>query len=205
MPDAVHSRACTKCHLVKPLDEFSRAPRGKYGRKASCKACDAARHAAQHAPKPVDEEARRARYTGHRNGQKLCPKCGAAKDRSEFHKARDGKYGPRLQTYCKPCLYVEKRRSALIRTYGVSVGEYDAMLAAQGGVCAICKRSERAERDGKLLLMPVDHDHRTGQVRGILCHACNRVIGLLGDDPGRIRAVIRYLHGLPPGAARGTR
>ena len=205
MPDEVsHSRACTKCGLVKRLEEFSRNSRGKYGRKPHCKACDAARHAAQFVSKVVDEEAKRARYTKGRDGPKLCRKCGVAKSRSEFYEARDGKYGRRLQSYCKPCLYTEKRRSHLKHTYGVTLEWYESTLATQGGACAVCKRPERSTRGGKTLLMPVDHDHRTGRARGILCHACNRAVGLLGDDPDRFRSVIRYLHGLPPGSAPGN-
>ena len=205
MPDIPEFRTCTKCGLVKRLEEFSRHKNGKYGRKPGCKACDAARHAAQFVPKPVDEEAKRIRYTKHWDDPKLCRKCGARKDRSEFHKLRDGKYGPVLQNRCKPCQRTETRRYAIVRAYGITVEEYDAMLAAQGGVCAVCKRPERAVRGGKPLLMPVDHDHRTGRARGIPCHACNRAIGLLGDDPDRIRALIRHLQGLPPRTAPDTR
>lgn len=99
----VDERACTKCGLTKPLDQFSRAPRGKYGRKASCKACDAARHEAQFVPVVVDEDAKRARYTQHRRGPKTCTKCGVAKDRSEFRIVREGKYGPILEGCCNAC------------------------------------------------------------------------------------------------------
>lgn len=61
------------------------------------------------------------------------------------------------------------------------------MLEAQGGVCAICRRpSDPAP-------LHVDHDHRTGAIRGLLCSPCNTAIGLLGDDPDRMMAAAAYL------------
>jgi Recombination endonuclease VII len=202
------ARSCTKCKLIKPLSEFSKAPRGKYGRKASCKKCDAVRHAAQFTPKSVDEDAKRKRYTRERGPLKECRKCGTVKDRSEFSKARDGKYGPVLKSYCKCCESAAalqwfrdnaersaetKRRWNLHKLYGITPEAYDALLAEQGGVCAICKRPERAQRLGRPLQMPVDHCHATGRLRGILCHACNRAIGLLRDDVEVLREAIAYL------------
>lgn len=54
------------------------------------------------------------------------------------------------------------------RTYGLAPGEYDRMLAAQDGRCAICAKQPRTKR------LSVDHDHRTGRVRALLCQPCNR-------------------------------
>jgi hypothetical protein len=53
---------------------------------------------------------------------------------------------------------------------GVTVEQYDAMLAAQGGGCAICGTKPKTRR------LDVDHDHKTGRVRGLLCHRCNRAL-----------------------------
>jgi hypothetical protein len=71
------------------------------------------------------------------------------------------------------------RVQALRRKYRMSIEDYDRMLAAQGGVCAICKGPSKRKNG----LFDVDHDHKTGKVRGLLCHGCNTGIGLLGDDP----------------------
>ncbi len=67
------------------------------------------------------------------------------------------------------------------------------MLAAQGGVCAICHQPERVEWRGKIRALNVDHDHSTGRVRGLLCNVCNHVLGAFGDDPERFRTAISYL------------
>jgi Recombination endonuclease VII len=81
----------------------------------------------------------------------------------------------------------------LAKTYGMTADEYDAMLAAQGGVCAICGKAERAPRIRATRQLSVDHDHKTGVVRGLLCSACNRAIGLIGDDMEVLRNALAYL------------
>lgn len=72
---------------------------------------------------------------------------------------------------------------------GLSVETYEAMLLAQHGVCAICATGERDNNKR----LAVDHDHVTGQVRGLLCRRCNTGIGLLGDSADRVAAALRYL------------
>jgi hypothetical protein len=74
--------------------------------------------------------------------------------------------------------------------YGMEPGEYEAMLAKQGGVCAICRT---AEWRGKGNSPHIDHDHATGLVRGILCGVCNNGLGNFADDPARLRAAVMYL------------
>jgi hypothetical protein len=83
-----------------------------------------------------------------------------------------------------------RRKSWLKQKYGITPEEYDAVLASQGGNCAICGEPPSDSRGYK---MHVDHNHSTGAVRGILCGPCNRGIGNLGDDIERLRAAIRYL------------
>lgn len=79
------------------------------------------------------------------------------------------------------------------RSYGISVDEYETLLAQQGGVCAICKKAETLIRKGALCKLTIDHDHNTGRVRGILCNNCNRALGMLKDDPAILREAATYL------------
>lgn len=80
-----------------------------------------------------------------------------------------------------------------LRSKGVTPEWYDAKLAEQNGVCAACHQPETAKHQGGTVnSLPVDHDHETGQLRGLLCHACNRALGLLGDDPARVEALLIY-------------
>lgn len=90
------------------------------------------------------------------------------------------------------------RRRARIRSlqlnFNLSVGEYEAILRKQEGKCALCgfiPSGQDTFRKGKSLA--VDHDHITGQVRGLLCDLCNRGIGQLHDDPELLRKAADYV------------
>jgi len=88
--------------------------------------------------------------------------------------------------------YLGKREFHLKKKYGIGMQEYHAMHAAQGGRCAICAADKTGGRGGPSLFH-VDHCHATGKVRGLLCNACNRMIGLGKDDPAVLRAGADYL------------
>lgn len=74
------------------------------------------------------------------------------------------------------------------RTYGLKDGQYEELYAAQGGVCAICRRAT-----GKVRKLAVDHDHKTGYVRGLLCKPCNSVLAHFRDDINAAGRVFSYL------------
>lgn len=101
---------------------------------------------------------------------------------------------------CKTCFRARQRdryrrdpsyhqNYLLQKTYGISLEEYDRLLEAQDNGCAICGKTP--EENGQRLA--VDHNHDTGEVRGLLCSQCNTGIGNLGDSPDRLRLAIRYL------------
>ena len=77
--------------------------------------------------------------------------------------------------------------------YGMTVEQYDALLVEQDGLCAICRRPESVIQQGTAKKLHVDHDHLTGVVRGLLCAACNKALGLLCDDPAALRNAALYL------------
>lgn len=84
------------------------------------------------------------------------------------------------------------RDTELKKQYGITLNDWEAMHAAQGGVCAVCKSCEY-EKSSRYANLAVDHCHATGKVRGLLCNACNRAIGFLRDDPKTARALADYL------------
>ena len=82
------------------------------------------------------------------------------------------------------------------RLYNISASDYEAMLTAQDGVCAICKRVEiyqDALGSRTIRRLNVDHDHKTGRVRALLCSRCNTGLGNFDDDPDLMRSAIAYL------------
>lgn len=74
------------------------------------------------------------------------------------------------------------------RIYGLSPAAFSAMLAGQGGACAVCRTTEWTSRGPQ-----VDHNHKTKSVRGILCHGCNLALGFLRENPKIIRALAVYI------------
>ena len=123
--------------------------------------------------------------------EKRCSRCGEVKPAETFAKssrARDG-----LTGHCYPCKTADSReRNYRIRTkYGISNGDYLAMVEAQGGRCAICgEHPDPARQHAKLY---IDHCHDSGKVRGLLCHGCNVGIGWMQDQPERLDAAAAYL------------
>ncbi len=88
------------------------------------------------------------------------------------------------------------KTARLKREYQLSREEFDAMLAAQNGRCAICG-AEAGERPGlrASLSLHVDHSHVSGKVRGLLCYRCNSGLGLFRDDPALLLVAAEYLRG----------
>lgn len=82
-------------------------------------------------------------------------------------------------------------RKYSLRKFGMTPGDYDRMLIAQGGKCAICFQFPRFIRSTARL--HVDHDHATGAVRGLLCTLCNLALGKMEDSPDRLRRAADYL------------
>jgi hypothetical protein len=124
---------------------------------------------------------------------KRCPACGALKPPEDFPRNRSTRDGRGV--YCKPCHNRMGRESKiknhggsrhyhLKRRYGITAAEADAMLDAQGGMCAICGDRPAAH---------VDHDHRTGAVRSLLCFTCNSGLGNFRDEPELLRLAADYL------------
>lgn len=91
-----------------------------------------------------------------------------------------------------------ERRRRYRRLYGITVEQYDAHVAAQGGTCAICGTAPEQR-------LAVDHDHDTGAVRGLLCFTCNAGLGLLGDSVVRLARALAYLTTPPKSGTMGRR
>lgn len=85
------------------------------------------------------------------------------------------------------------RAKNLCRTFGISIEQYDSMHYAQHGLCGICGQPESAVSGACIRRLAVDHCHRTGKIRGLLCSRCNAGIGYLGDSTARLTSAINYL------------
>ena len=130
---------------------------------------------------------------------KTCIKCGEAKCLSSFTK--DKKSADGLYAFCKPCKRArqkeyyknnngrEKSRAYYVeKLYGITMEDYEAMFEAQGKSCACCGSTDPQGKN-----FHVDHCHKTGAVRSILCHPCNTALGLLKEDVQRIDQLKNYV------------
>ena len=159
---------------------------------------------------------------------KHCKRCGADKPLSDFHKdskAKDGhcfycKECNKKKTRAHYAEHVDKdaekargkarsqngdyRNYQYLKKYGITLDQYNDLLEKQGGKCAICGITREECNDKRAL--PVDHDHECcpgvvtcGKcVRGILCHSCNRGVGLLKDSPKNLIKAAEYLRSYAP-------
>lgn len=109
--------------------------------------------------------------------------------------SRDG-----LARWCKTCSgtpehqRLRMRENWLLLKYGITLMEYERLLVAQGRRCAICRRLNREAGERELA---VDHCHKTGRIRGLLCTPCNRILGAMGDDVDGAMRFVNYLRGAP--------
>lgn len=104
--------------------------------------------------------------------------------------------GPRCTTHHRAFKKAQKARNhdAMVqKVYGLGPGDYERLLAAQGGRCAItgCRAT------GKTKKLAVDHNHSTGEVRGLLCGPHNQLIGYNRDNPEAFRSLADYLESPP--------
>lgn len=142
---------------------------------------------------------------------KHCNACGCEKEESEFYRNRTKRDG--LDTQCKICHLARSKkwqsenpearkkasrkwrqknpegqqRAYYKHEYGISLERYNQMLQEQNEVCAICNQPDPRHN------LSVDHNHATGKIRGLLCHRCNRCLGMFQDRKDLLAEAIGYL------------
>jgi Autographiviridae endonuclease VII len=160
-------KRCKKCGIEKPLSEFYREQGCRDGYRPECKTCNLA------AKKAWYERNREREIARVQAWQRANPERHAATQKKVRERRRD-----------------VNRDAYLRRTFGIGSPEYEAMLEDQGGRCRICGRPPR---EGSSL--HVDHDAKTGRVRGLLCFRCNAALGQLADSVELVMAAADYLDG----------
>jgi len=135
---------------------------------------------------------------------KKCSDCGEKKSLVDFHCDNSRKDGH--HPYCKVCVRarnkkfqqspagkVSMKKRDIKYLYGITLDDYDQMFADQKGKCAICGKAEIRKLNGSVVRLSVDHDHKTGKVRELLCNHCNAMLGFVNDDTELLKKVIYYL------------
>jgi hypothetical protein len=138
-------------------------------------------------------------------GLKRCKGCETVKPLSEFYPMRTAQSVGRVQPLCKVCALLEARYRFTKRLYGITAEQYRELFVAQQFSCAICGQPGkspdtmvRSGKRGQSGVLVVDHDHSTGDVRGLLCSPCNQGLGSFRDDRQLLQKAIAYLTRRPP-------
>ncbi len=150
--------------------------------------------------------------------EKRCSKCKTSKLTSEFYPKRSADGTSKPDSWCKSCKKIQNdlsvqrniavvrerlriyhiknrekhlaacKRNAIRRKYGISFGEYDALIKSQQGLCKICNEPLTSR-----WLTHIDHCHDTQSVRGILCKNCNNGLGMFRENTAALRRAAEYL------------
>jgi len=165
------AKTCNLCLVPKEESCFYLSRSGKYTRLSSeCKDCRLR----------IDMEARKI---------KKLSRYGVS-DESQIKSKQEEN-----RLYKKKMYRLKNPHSNKLKKYGLSLQQYNEMLSDQNNACAICLQKETLIPKGCTLpqSLSIDHDHKNGKVRGLLCYACNLAIGLLKDSPDIAKRASTYL------------
>ena len=189
----MNSKTCRDRGQPKPLTDFSPSTKNRDGRVSYCRPCLAIRHRSYRDLRVGSEPSRRSRARATSSDVTWCPHCRAGLPKAAFGGNASSKDG--LTAYCKPCHNIVARANRLLRhgstrtlhlerRHGITSEQFDAMAAAQGGLCLLCRVRPPKH---------VDHDHLTGKLRGLLCSGCHQGLGNVKDDAARLRAAADHV------------
>lgn len=165
----MRTKSCSKCKLEFPTGAFQRDKHAKDGLTCQCKAC-----------RKISREAWKSRNP----------------DKVRLHKKRE--HSKNHQNY------LDYQRSSrrkelwfkwkLEKQFGITVEDFEILYESQLGKCAICRNKLDCGKCSNKRLH-IDHDHKTGAVRGLLCFRCNTGIGSFGDSVENLQRAAEYLQG----------
>jgi hypothetical protein len=197
-----NGRECAQCGVYKPWSEYSIASKSPRGRHSYCSPCKRQRGQRSYQARSgeINTKAKARRITDgdrirardraayQRNADKIRAR-GRAYYARNVEKRRE--YSARYRREHPEIIAVQQLRISA-RRCGQDPDLIEAHFLSHNGLCDICGRPPQAteKRPGRL---NIDHDHKTGEFRGLLCGMCNRAIGLFGDDPKTLTAAIEYL------------
>ena len=178
---------CTRCFITKNKKSFPRN-----GMKVKGTVCNSCKELARQEKGSLSKEEAKESHNNmiSRGVIAKCSYCLVEKCASEFYTKRD--YGKVYlnTTKCKKC----QKEDVRYRTFGITELEYDFLLQLQDYCCAICTiHLESYKKQGYRNNFAVDHCHKTGKIRGLLCDGCNRGLGLFKENTVSLSKAIKYL------------
>jgi hypothetical protein len=191
------TKLCPACEKILPFDAFSKESRNRKGFATQCRGCVQTKRFEKESIDP--ETANRIRGQVEARGEetedtKACSTCLRVLSLASFCKAKSSRKG--RNSVCRKCAKERKERNKyqnrsrmLQRKYGITSEQYEEMLEGQQGRCKICLTRDT----GRHPHFEVDHHHGSGKVRGLLCHRCNKAIGLIDDNKATLLSAVKYL------------
>ena len=167
-------KRCARCKLEKSYNSFYKTTKGKTGLSSWCRDCTHNEHRQYRCRYPERNKKRHKKYYD-----------------ENIETIKD--YRKKYRREHAEAISLDQRQRRLSRNYKLPLETYGRMWNDQNGVCAICKQPETKRIRGILVPLSVDHDHKTGIVRALLCASCNPAIGLLHHNIDTAEAVVTYL------------
>jgi hypothetical protein len=161
-------KTCTKCNKSKELSEFGKDKCVASGVRAECKECMSARLRQKYLSKADEKKQYQIEY------RKTHPR----------DKNRDREYYLANKDKWRTPAARQRKFISRLRNYGLTIEDYNTIISSQNNCCAMCKKEKP---------LCIDHHHVSGKVRGLLCRACNLVIGNVYENPAILLAGIEYL------------
>ena len=197
------TKVCTKCCKRKKLSEFNKDKTKKDGYYSSCKKCNKKRDKEyrqnhKHEIDAYQKEYRQSNKEYFRQNNKEYYQLNKEKlleYRAKYRENNKEKIKAQQIEYREN--NPEKIRNHDLKSnHSITLEEYNKMLEKQNGVCAICGKKETDKISSKKIKnLAVDHNHKTGKVRGLLCGRCNKAIGLFQDNLEHLQSAFKYLNG----------
>lgn len=177
-------KKCPKCEIEKELceDNFAKDRSRKSGFYHTCKECVKKYHNVRNAS-PEGKARSKAYYAKIRQDEDRVEKK-REYGRSEIRKQRQ------REAYKNPESKKKFKGRMLKRIYGITIEEFENMLKLQNNTCKICPTKHLDNNKS----LHVDHDHETGEIRGLLCDKCNRGLGYFKDNADFLESAIKYLN-----------
>ena len=171
----VKEKTCSRCKKTKPVSEFYASYRSKDGFGYWCKTC---KKKYQQTGKGKESHSKALKKYQQSEKGKACQTKYSKSERGRAHHKKNNREW-----------YKRKGRDYSLKfNYGITLKQYEKMLKQQNEVCAICGE---VNLDGRKLC--VDHDHKTGKIRELLCDNCNHVLGMSKENVDRLTKAILYL------------
>lgn len=178
-------KICCRCKIEKSIDLFPRNKRLSDGRDTRCSSCNSisSKNYRNLNLEKTRASTRRWYYANKSHVRDVQKRWG--KNNPDKIKAAQKRYKESHPNY--------RTFKDIKRNFGIDVSEYFKILNSQNGVCLICNRPERRKLFGKITRLAIDHNHKTGKVRGLLCSNCNRALGLLEENLVFIDQMKKYI------------